>query len=208
RGSAKICGIVDGASAASCARLGAAAIGLNFWPRSKRFVGSVEQLGWVSECPAGLARVGVFVNPSFDEVLSLWTGEMIHAAQLHGDEDPEFCQALQAEGILVIKALAVRDRDSLKRMSDYPVSAVVLDAFCPGLYGGSGKTIDWDLASEAVENEAGQKIILSGGLKADNVAEAVRRVKPWAVDVASGVEDSPGVKNWKAVEAFVQGAAG
>ncbi len=159
---------------------------------------------WVHEIPESMARIGVFVNASVDQITELLERQIIHAAQLHGDETPETCSKLKAAGYPVIKAFGVRDEDSLRPLLDYDVDAVVLDAFCPGEYGGSGKTFNWQLALMAKDRLGQTPVILSGGLNPDNVSEAIVRTQPLAVDVASGVESSPGVKDPALIRQFLQ----
>ena len=203
----KICGLRTAADALACAAGGADAIGLNFWPRSKRYTEPSVAAKWVREIPGSLVRIGVFVNESLDGIRRLLDDGLIHAAQLHGDEPPEACEALRREGHCVLKAIGVRDRASLDSISRYPVDGIVLDAFCPGEYGGSGRVFDWDLALQAKEILSETPLILSGGLHPGNVAEAIQRARPLAVDVASGVESAPGVKSLTKVAAFLQAVA-
>lgn len=200
----KICGVRNLVDALHCHRLGADAVGLNFWPQSKRYLEPDEARTWPKDdLPADLARIGVFVNPALDLVKELLDQRTIDAAQLHGDETPEDCAILVEKGFRVFKAIGVGDRSAIDTIGDYRVDGVVLDAYCPGQYGGSGKTIDWELAREIVLAYPNQRILLSGGLNPSNVARARQRVAPFGFDVASGVEISPGVKDWAKVEKFI-----
>lgn len=201
---AKICGLRSLEDFAVCQAAGAEAVGLNFWPKSKRYLEPAEARRCRSQWPADLARVGVFVNADPAEVAALLSDGVIDAAQLHGEESPEVCERLRDQGHVVFKAIGVRDADSLRVLDAYEVDAVVLDAFCPGTYGGSGKTFNWELALEAKDRLGEVPLVLSGGLHAGNVAEAIQRVRPDAVDVASGVESAPGVKSAEKIEAFMQ----
>ena len=126
-----------------CRSAGAEAVGLNFWPKSKRYLEPEQARKGVSQWPEGLGRVGVFVNEAPEVVAALLNEEIIHAAQLHGEESPEVCAWLRDQGHVVFKAIGVRDAASLQVLDQYEVDAVVLDAFCPGTYGGSGKTFNW-----------------------------------------------------------------
>jgi phosphoribosylanthranilate isomerase len=195
----KICGITRLEDALAAARLGADALGFNFWPRSKRYVAPVEARKIVRRLPSFVTPVGVFVDPSRDEVLGAVDASGVAVAQLHGDEPPELCISLP---LPVLKAIRVADRHSLAALVSYEVQGFLLDAPTPG-YGGSGEIFDWALAAEVARE---LPIVLAGGLGPDNIAEAVRAVRPWAVDVASGVERAPGVKDHDRMRLFVERA--
>jgi phosphoribosylanthranilate isomerase len=195
----KICGITRLEDALAAARLGADALGFNFWPRSKRYVAPVEARKIVRRLPSFVTPVGVFVDPSRDEVRGAVDASGVAVAQLHGDEPPELCISLP---LPVLKAIRVADRHSLAALVSYEVQGFLLDAPTPG-YGGSGEIFDWALAAEVARE---LPIVLAGGLGPDNVAEAVRAVRPWAVDVASGVERAPGVKDHDRMRLFVERA--
>jgi phosphoribosylanthranilate isomerase len=201
---AKICGLRVLEDALYCAEQEADAIGLNFWPKSKRYLDPDIAADWADELPEAMTRIGVFVNEPIDAVRSLLDKGIIHAAQLHGDETPEDCALLRGEGHCILKAIGVRDETSLEQLSNFEVDAIVLDALCPGEYGGSGKTFNWALALRAKEMIADTPLILSGGLVGSNVAAAIQRVHPWAVDVASGVESEPGLKSRDMIAVFLQ----
>ncbi len=200
---AKICGLRQPGDFRACEEHGADAIGLNFWPRSKRYVEPSAVESWLEEVPGSLARVGVFVNERRETVLSHLESGLIQAAQLHGDESPEDVAYLRERGHCVFKAIGVRDEQSLDRLTEYEADAIVLDAFCPGEYGGSGKTFNWELALKAKRRLAGTPLVLSGGLTVANVRSAIERVAPHAVDVASGVESAPGVKSATKIGEFL-----
>lgn len=202
----KICGLTRLEEIHFCADKGADAVGLNFWPQSKRYVDPGMVNRWRDELPDSLLRVGVFVNETIDAVLRLLDAGVIHAAQLHGDECPEDCALLRDRGHCVFKAMGMKDENSLDQLSLYNVDAAVLDAFCPGQYGGSGKTFNWELALEAKRVLGGTPLVLSGGLTVENIAAAIDRVAPRAVDVASGVESAPGIKSNEKMLAFLQAA--
>lgn len=196
----KICGITRPADAEAAARLGADAIGLNFWPGSKRFVAPADARAIVRALPPFVTAVGVFVNPTRDDLLRAVEASGVAIAQLHGDEPPEACAGLPFP---VIKALRVKDASSLAALRAYGGPAVLLDSATPG-YGGSGEPFDWSLAAEAVR--AGARVILAGGLGPGNVAAAIRAVRPYGVDTASGVESAPGVKDGEKLAAFIRAA--
>jgi phosphoribosylanthranilate isomerase len=195
----KICGITRLEDALAAARLGADALGFNFWPRSRRFVSPAEVRAIVRRLPPLVTAVGVFVDPTRDEVLRAVDASGVGVVQLHGDESPELCLSLP---LPVLKAIRVADARSLAQLASYEVQGFLLDAPSPG-YGGSGATFDWSLAAEVARE---LPIVLAGGLTPENVAEAVATVSPWGVDVASGVESAPGVKDPERMARFVERA--
>ena len=186
----KICGVTHPDDAATAVTLGADALGLNFYPGSPRCLDVKGDGAWVRKLAGIVPRVGVLVNPPREDIDRLFAGGLVDAVQLHGDEDAEFCRALAEAGVPFAKALRVRGEESLGTAGSFHTPWIVLDAYDPQTYGGTGRTIDWTLAARAVrEGEAGgYKVVLSGGLHPGNVAGAIREVRPCAVDVASGVE--------------------
>jgi phosphoribosylanthranilate isomerase len=197
----KICGITRLEDGVAVAGLGADALGFNFWPHSKRYLPPAAAAPIVAALPPGVLAVGVLVDPTREELLAAIAASGVHAVQLHGDEPPALCQGLP---VPVVKGIRVADAHALAQLASYEVQAFLLDSATPG-YGGSGVTVDWTLAAEAA---ASVPVWLAGGLTPDNVAEAVRRVRPLGVDVASGVEHAPGVKDLARVEAFIRSARG
>lgn len=184
----KICGITRREDAELAVALGASAIGIVFWPKSPRCVEIARARDIVQSLPAFVTAVGVFVNQDDDRRIAERAG--IHALQLHGDEP---AHAYHDAGRPIIKAVAVRDWSAFEAAEDVPRSAtVLLDAHDPERRGGTGTRIDWKLASEIA---ARRPVILSGGLNAGNVVEAIETVRPWAIDVSSGVESAPGKKD-------------
>ncbi len=186
----KICGVTHPDDAAAAVTLGVDALGLNFYAGSPRCLDRGRDAGWLRELAGVVQRVAVLVNPERVEIDRLLADDLVDAVQLHGDEDAEFCRSLAEAGIPFAKALRVRGAESLRFAGEFHTRWLVLDAYDPKAYGGTGRTTDWTLAARCVSlNEAGGcKVILSGGLHPGNVAEALRRVRPFAVDVASGVE--------------------
>ncbi len=202
----KICGITTAEQGGAIADLGADALGLNFWPKSKRFVAPAAA-GWASSLKQRTTLVAVLVNAPDDEIKQIIDLDLVHILQLHGDESADDCARIASfSGLPVIKALQVRDQASLVAIGDYPCEAILLDAWCPGSYGGEGRTFPWELAIEARQLFADKQFILAGGLTAANVAGAVAGVQPAAVDVASGVETAPGVKDLALVRQFLENA--
>jgi phosphoribosylanthranilate isomerase len=195
----KICGLTRLEDALAAVRLGADALGFNFWPGSRRFIAPAAAREIVRRLPPLVTAVGVFVDPSREEVLRAVEISGVVVAQLHGDEPPAFCAALP---LPVLKAIRVRDTASLEALGAYQVAGFLLDSASPG-YGGSGATFDWSLAAAAA---AARPVILAGGLGPANVAAAVRAVRPFAVDVASGVESAPGVKDEQLMRRFIEAA--
>ena len=195
----KICGITRLEDALLAAELGADALGFNLWPGSKRHIDVGVAREIVDRLPPFVTAVGVFVNQPPSEVLTLAAEAGLAAVQLHGDEPWE---DVNGYPLPAVKAVRLSGRESLLDLHRYRVRAYLLDA--PGAgFGGSGTTCDWQLAAEVA---ARSNVILAGGLTPDNVAEAIRAVRPWAVDVASGVESSPGVKDPEKLRRFVERA--
>jgi phosphoribosylanthranilate isomerase len=192
----KICGITRAEDALAAARLGADALGFNFWPGSKRFVAPAAARAIVTRLPPFVVPVGVFVNQPEEEILAVVRETGVRVLQLHGDEPPALCARLP---LPVVKAIRVDAVKSLAAFASYEVAAFLLDTPSRG-FGGSGAPFDWSLA-EGVSEIA--PVILAGGLTPENVAEAIRAVRPYAVDVASGVESAPGVKDLARLARFV-----
>jgi len=181
---------------------GADALGLNFYPRSPRFVTAETAAVLARTRPALGSVVGVFVNESPDVIRARVRECGLTAVQLHGDEPPEACAGY---GVPVIKALRVRGPEDVERARAYvgagDVATLLLDGAAPG-YGGGGVGFDWSLVARL--SDAGVPVLVAGGLNPSNVQQAVRATKPYGVDVASGVEVSPGIKDADAVRAFVR----
>jgi len=192
----KICGLTRAEDALAAVRLGADALGFNFWPGSKRHVDPAVAGGIIARLPPFVTPVGVFVNQSEGEMRAIAAESGIRVFQLHGDEPPELCARLP---LPVVKAIPVDQVKTLSKLLSYEVAAFLLDTPSRG-YGGSGEPFDWSLA-EGVSEVA--PVILAGGLTPENVAAAVRAVRPYAVDVASGVESSPGVKDMAKMSRFI-----
>jgi phosphoribosylanthranilate isomerase len=191
----KICGIMDAAAAAVAAAAGADAIGIIFAPSRRRVtVDRAREI--VAAVPPFVARVGVFVDEMRERILETVDAVGLDTVQLHGSEPPGFARTF---ALPVLKAIRVRDEGSLAALDDYVVAAYLLDTFDPELLGGTGRTFDWSLAARAALRH---RIILSGGLRPDNVLEALDRVRPYGVDVSSGVETS-GAKDHAKIREFV-----
>jgi len=198
----KICGMTNAADAHQAVALGADAVGFIFYKKSPRAVGERQVRAIVDELPPLVHRVGVFVNETEARINRLVARLHLDVVQLHGDETPAFCKKIHAR---VLKAVRVKDQDSLAGLSRYPVTGFLLDAFESHAYGGTGQGFDWALAQRAKQYGP---VILAGGLNPDNVAEAVRMVQPYGVDVCSGVEKTPGRKDFNKLRAFIQAVRG
>lgn len=197
----KICGITSAADGLAAAEAGADAIGLMFYEGSPRNIAIKTASEIVRQLPPFVIKVGVFVNAPEELVLRAIGECGLNIVQFHGEESPEYCGLFP---VMTLKAFRIRDTDSLTRLPDYKTDAWLLDAHVAGKPGGTGEKFNWDLAIQA--QKLGRPIFLAGGLTPENVADAVRRVHPYAVDVSSGVEISPGKKDHAKVRAFVQAA--
>ena len=202
----KVCGITRGDEATAIVDAGADALGINFWPGSKRYIALEDARPWLHELAGTIPRVAVTVNATDDDLRLLHESGVIDWIQLHGDETPERVRSLLQQALPVFKALGVKDRALLESAAAFESPTLLLDAYAPGAYGGSGETMDWALGAEAVRLWPERQILLAGGLTPDNVADAVRQVRPAGVDVASGVEAAPGRKDLDKVRAFLQNA--
>ena len=202
----KICGIRTGEQAEAIIDAGADALGINFYPKSKRFIARGEALPWLQEIGDAVPRVAVTVNASDDELKSIADSGGIDWIQLHGDESPNRVESLIQQGLPVFRALGVKDDTFLESAAAYPGSPLLHEAYAPTEYAGSGETMDWTLGARAVEQWPNRQIVLAGGLVPDNVAAAVAQVRPAGVDVASGVESEPGMKDLGLVRAFIEAA--
>jgi phosphoribosylanthranilate isomerase len=193
----KICGITNLEDALAAAAAGADALGFNFYKKSPRCIEPSKAAEIIEQLPPFIVPVGVFVNEREDKLREILASTGIQAVQFHGDESPEFCQRF---GGRVIKAFQVKDKESLKNMAHYRVGAFLLDSYKDGVRGGTGVTFDWHLAVVA---KTFGKVILAGGLTPENVAEAVKLVQPYGVDVAGGVEKEKGIKDHAKLRKFI-----
>ncbi|MGA2246452.1 MAG: phosphoribosylanthranilate isomerase [Verrucomicrobiota bacterium] len=197
----KICGISSVADGLIAAEAGADLIGLMFFEGSPRHVTLPQAVEISRAVPPCVLRVGVFVNPEAALVTQAIAECGLNLVQFHGDETSDFCTQF---GLMSLKALRVRDEQSLKKLEGFQTDAFLLDACSQKGLGGTGETFNWSVAVEA--QKFGKPIFLAGGLTPENVAEAVRQVHPFAVDVSSGVESAPGKKDAAKVRAFIAAA--
>jgi phosphoribosylanthranilate isomerase len=196
----KICGITRPEDALAAARCGAHAIGLVFYRPSPRYVTPEKARDIIRMLPPFVTTVGLFVDAPAGEVSDVLSVAPVNLLQFHGAETPEFCRRF---GLPYLKAVRVRAGvDLLQYASDYhDAKALLLDAFVDGTHGGTGETFDWNLVPRGLP----LPVVLSGGLDAANVTEAIRKVRPWAVDVSSGVETGKGIKDPAKIAAFMSG---
>jgi phosphoribosylanthranilate isomerase len=197
----KICGITNLADGMAAVEAGADALGFVFHGQSPRGISVEVAAGFMRELPPFVMKVGVFVNAPEDLVVGAVRECGLNLLQFHGDESLDYCLQF---GLMSMKAFRIRDAASLQALLGYHTDAWLLDAYAPDKPGGTGETFNWELALEA--RGWGRPIFLAGGLTADNVADAVRRARPYGVDVSSGVEAAPGRKDHAKVKAFIQAA--
>lgn len=197
----KICGVTNVTDALAAAEAGADMIGLMLYEGSPRHISLTTAKEISRALPPFVLRVGVFVNPE-EALVSRAIAECgLSLLQFHGDETSEFCTQF---GLMSMKAIRVRDAESLTALENFQTDAFLLDAHSKSGLGGTGEKFNWDLAVEA--QKFGKPIFLAGGLTPENVANAVRQVRPFAVDVSSGVESAPGIKDHAKVKAFITAA--
>jgi phosphoribosylanthranilate isomerase len=194
----KICGITSLADAQAAVAAGADVLGFNFFEGSPRHISLEKAAEIAKQIPPAVLRVGVFVNAPAEFITRAVGGCGLNLLQFHGEEPPEFCVQF---GLMSMKAIRIRDAASLKEMARFSTDAYLLDAFSPAARGGTGERFNWELAVEA--QKFGKPVFLAGGLTPENVADAVRKVRPFGVDVASGVESSPGKKDHAKLRTFI-----
>lgn len=200
----KICGITSVEDAEVAVTAGADALGFVMYRKSPRYVDPTIARTIIADLPPFVLPIGVFVNEEADKVRTLMDECGFALAQLHGDESASYCQNL---GRSALKALRLKDRGSFLALAEFQgranIRGFVIDAFSDQAYGGTGQTVDWTLAAEAARSAP---ILVAGGLTPSNVAEAIRQVHPYGVDVSSGVEERPGKKDPAKVKAFIEAA--
>lgn len=196
----KVCGITEPEDARAAALLGVNAVGLNFYAASPRSINPERALRIIEALPPFVSTVGVFVNYGDPDVLEDFALSLgLDAVQLHGDETPDYCSMIKK--VKVIKAIRVAQDFKLELLRKYSPAAYLLDTHSNKGYGGTGFTFDWSKVAGA--NTFGQ-IILAGGLRAENVGKAIEVLRPFAVDVSSGVESEPGKKDFGLMKSFVE----
>ncbi len=200
--SLKVCGVTDRADAEELVKLGVEALGVNFWSKSKRYLDPTKA-SWLKDLKGKILRVGVFVNEPSALPIQLFEDGLIDVVQLHGDESPTDARPYTSANIPIIKAIGVKSMADLQHAHDYNANAILLDANAPGVYGGTGKTFDWKTAIDFKASHSATPIILAGGIVPENAQLATDTVQPAALDVASGAEISPGVKDIDKVKALL-----
>lgn len=194
----KICGIANEEDAAAVGEMKPDAMGFIFYPPSPRCAEPKRVKEWVSKLPADIRKVGVFVDLDPATVNEIVSSCGLDVAQLHGNETPEIADKISVE---TWKAVHL-DRMTAGGAEAYHVDALLVDSYSTAMPGGTGKTVDWNLAAMFIK-ESSQRVLLAGGLKPGNVEEAIRRTLPWGVDVSSGVESEPGKKDLLKVQEFI-----
>ena len=187
----KICGITNYEDAVAAMEMGADVLGFNFYPKSPRYIRAEQAEKIIGKLPAFIDLAGVFVNHSLEKTREIANRCRLDWVQLHGDETPEFCRWLAYDTAKTMKAIRVKDASDLRRVDDYSTDAILLDAYDPNRYGGTGITFDWN-----VIGHIGRRIFLAGGINPDNAAAAIG-LGVYGIDVCSGIEIEPGKKDHK-----------
>lgn len=193
----KICGLTSVKDAFFAADKGADFLGFIFYKKSPRYISVEEAANIIFKLPGSVKTVGVFVNQSVEDINKAVEELGLSYVQLHGDENPEFAKKMS---VPVIKSFRLKDRNNLADIKEYNVFAYLFDSYLKGLYGGTGKTFELSIIEK---NSFDKPLFLSGGLTPENVAKAIEKVKPYAVDVASGVENEPGKKDHLKIMRFI-----
>lgn len=196
----KICGITSLEDALVAIDAGADALGFVFFSQSPRHIFPEQAAAIIRHLPPLVQTIGLFVDESLETVNATADQCGLDLIQLHGNESPGYCDNVRRR---VIKAFRVKNITSLEPIRDYRVSACLLDTWTPAAHGGTGRAFNWEFAACAAQTG---RIILAGGLNPDNIAEAIRQVRPYGVDVSSGVESSPGKKDVSLIQAFISAA--
>lgn len=203
----KFCGITSVKDAKNAVIAGADAIGLVFFKDSPRYVPPEKASEIIAILPPFITPVGVFVNEDLGFIEDCIEDCGLSAVQFHGDEDVSYClkfKSLKFKGVKLIKAIRVKDEESIRIIEDCPADAFLLDTYKKGMYGGTGEAFNYSLALLA--KEYGRNLIISGGITSVNVRDIIKQVQPYAVDVSSGIESSPGKKNLELMEQFIKEA--
>jgi phosphoribosylanthranilate isomerase len=200
----KICGITNPEDALCAAEYGADALGFVFYEKSPRFIGRKKVKEIVKKLPPFILKVGLFVNASVDDILETVDACHLDLVQLHGDEDVSYCKEILKKRE-IIKAIRVKDEKSIEELQRFSsvVHAFLLDAYVEGTYGGTGRNFNWDLVKKVAKSDY---IIVAGGLNCDNISSVIKNIKPYGVDVSSGVEKRPGIKDKRMLAEFISKA--
>ncbi len=187
----KICGLTNYRDAAAAMDMGADILGFNFYSESPRFITPEKAAKIINKLPAFIDIAGVFVNESFDKIKETIDRCQLDWVQLHGDESPQFCRMFVSLNVKTMKALRVRDQTDIRKADTFFTDAILLDAFHPEKYGGTGLTFDWNIIGHI-----GKRVFLAGGINPDNAAAAIE-LGVYGIDVCSGIESQPGKKDHK-----------
>lgn len=187
----KICGITNYKDASAAIDLGADIIGFNFYPKSPRYLSPKDAVEIIKKLPAFISVAGIFVNESFDQIRDTIELCQLTWIQFHGDEQPDFCKAFNTLEIGTIKAIRVKDKKDVEKSEEFFTDAILLDAFDPDKYGGTGIKFDWNIVGHI-----GKRVFLAGGINPDNVVDAVK-LGVYGIDICSGIEAEPGKKDHK-----------
>jgi phosphoribosylanthranilate isomerase len=185
----KICGITNHEDATAAAEMGADMLGFNFYPKSPRYLKPDQASEIINRLPAFVDIVGLFVNDPFERIEQIIEECQLDWVQLHGDESPKFCEQFQSFNVRTMKAIRVKDKRDIKHAEEYFTDAVLLDAFDPKKYGGTGLSFDWNIIGNITK-----RVFLAGGINADNVRKAVE-LGVYGIDVCSAIESKPGKKD-------------
>jgi phosphoribosylanthranilate isomerase len=199
----KICGITSKEDAFKAIKLGADALGFVFYKKSPRYVSPSRARNIIQILPPFVSTVGVFVDEKLGAMTEISRFCGLTTLQLHGEEDHHYCHRLKRYNVRIVKAFRVNDAFDFRPVEKFDVDAILFDTYQENLFGGTGKTFNWEMLKRA---DIKGPIIVSGGLNPDNVGEAIRLLKPYAVDVSSGVESAPGVKDPILMERFINAA--
>jgi phosphoribosylanthranilate isomerase len=202
----KICGFTSEEDALRAIELGADALGFNFFPGSKRYLPWEEHLGWIGRLPPLVTKVALLVNAPLEEALRIADLPAIDLVQFHGDEDAAYCERFARSGREFIKAIRLAGAADLETAESFSTPNILLDAHVPGAFGGTGSRINLELAGELVRRYPRLRVFLAGGLTPENVEAAKKAVRPYALDVASGVERDPRRKCPELMGAFLRAA--
>ena len=187
----KICGITNYQDAIAAMNMGADMLGFNFYPKSPRYIIPEKAAEIINKLPAFIDTAGVFVNATIDQITEIENICHLDWVQLHGDEDPEFCRQFLSHDIKIMKAIRVKEQKDIDKAEDFFTDAILLDAFDPQKYGGTGLTFDWNIIGHI-----GKRVFLAGGINPDNAAKAAE-LGVYGIDVCSGIEAEPGKKDHK-----------
>jgi phosphoribosylanthranilate isomerase len=203
--SLKICGVTLSDDARRLVEMNVPALGVNFWPQSKRYISPEDARDWLIEIKQKIVRVGVFVNASTDHIENIYHQNLIDIVQLHGDENPDFVAYFVEKSIPCIKAIGVKRIEDLSTIDHFnKANGILLDTSAPGVYGGTGHVFDWNVANKYKLFFPELPLLLAGGITLKNIQEAKNTVSPAVIDIASGAEISPGIKNFETITTMMK----